>query len=100
MRPDDLVECNVTQAPGKPAWTAIRQLLSLNFFMADMQAGIGPFLSQRAQEHGLIIRNLGDSIGVCPPLVITEGEVDELVKRLNQAFADTLAHVRGSKAAA
>jgi hypothetical protein len=28
----------------KPAASAILPLLSLNFFMADMQAGIGPFL--------------------------------------------------------
>jgi MFS family permease len=42
----------VTQAPGKPAWTAIRPLLSLNFFMADMQAGIGPFLGVYLLAHG------------------------------------------------
>jgi 4-aminobutyrate--pyruvate transaminase len=66
----------------------------------DPKAGIGAYLAQRAQEHGLIIRAMGDNIGVCPPLIINEGEIDELVKRLHQAFDDTLAYVKDKKAAA
>ncbi len=66
----------------------------------DPKAGIGAYLAQRAQEHGLIVRAMGDNIGICPPLIITEGEIDELTKRLNKAFDDTLAYVKGSKAAA
>ena len=31
---------------------AIWPLLALNFFMADMQAGIGPFLGVFLQAHG------------------------------------------------
>jgi MFS family permease len=46
------VECNVTQAAEKPASKAIRPLLALNFFMADMQAGIGPFLGVFLVAHG------------------------------------------------
>jgi len=42
----------VTQAPSKPDAKAIWPLLSLNFFMADMQAGIGPFLGVFLQAHG------------------------------------------------
>jgi 4-aminobutyrate--pyruvate transaminase len=66
----------------------------------DPKAGIGAYLAQRAQEHGLIIRAMGDNIGVCPPLIITEGEIDELAKRLTQSLADTLAFVKDKKAAA
>jgi MFS family permease len=42
----------VTQASNKPASTSLRPLLSLNFFMADMQAGIGPFLGVFLLAHG------------------------------------------------
>jgi hypothetical protein len=42
----------VTQASNKPAPRGIRPLLSLNFFMADMQAGIGPFLGVFLLAHG------------------------------------------------
>jgi MFS family permease len=42
----------VTQAPNKPAPTRLWPLLSLNFFMADMQAGIGPFLGVFLLAHG------------------------------------------------
>jgi MFS family permease len=37
------------EAPGK---RAVRPLLALNFFMADMQAGIGPFLGVFLLAHG------------------------------------------------
>ena len=51
-------ECNVRQASNEPASKGIWPLLSLNLFMADMQAGIGPFLGvfllARGWESGLI----------------------------------------------
>ena len=42
----------MTQASDKPVANAIWPLLSLNFFMADMQAGIGPFLGVFLLAHG------------------------------------------------
>jgi len=42
----------VTKALNKPEAKAIWPLLSLNFFMADMQAGIGPFLGVFLLAHG------------------------------------------------
>ena len=42
----------MTQASNKPASKGLRPLLSLNFFMADMQAGIGPFLGVFLLAHG------------------------------------------------
>lgn len=42
----------MTQASNKSALKGIRPLLSLNFFMADMQAGIGPFLGVFLLAHG------------------------------------------------
>jgi MFS family permease len=42
----------VTQPSNEPASKRIWPLLSLNFFMADMQAGIGPFLGVFLLAHG------------------------------------------------
>jgi MFS family permease len=42
----------VTHASNKPASKGPWPLLSLNFFMADMQAGIGPFLGVFLLAHG------------------------------------------------
>ncbi|WP_438276738.1 hypothetical protein [Nitrobacter sp.] len=38
--------------PARSGQTALRPLLALNFFMADMQAGIGPFLGVFLLGHG------------------------------------------------
>ena len=58
-------------------------------------SGVGAFYSNRAQEHGLISRAmLNDTIGICPPLIITEAEVDELFDRMERALDDTDAWVK------
>ena len=56
--------------------------------------GVGSFLARRTHHHGLILRALGDSIAFCPPLVITEAEVDLMLQRFGLALEDTLAMVR------
>src|SRR3546814_9690185 len=38
----------------------------------DGKAGAGMLTYKAAAEHGLIVRNIGDSIDFTPPLVITE----------------------------
>jgi|TARA_R100000900_G_scaffold146524_2_gene137202 adenosylmethionine-8-amino-7-oxononanoate aminotransferase len=55
---------------------------------------VGGYCARRAQEHGLIVRAMGgNSIALCPPLVITREQVDELVDSLGRALDDTLAYV-------
>ncbi len=56
--------------------------------------GIGPFCNQRAEEHGLIVRAIGDTISFCPPLIITEDEIEEMIARFRQALDDTWERVR------
>ena len=55
--------------------------------------GAGAYLSARATDHGLIIRAMGDSIGLCPPLIISEAEINELFDRLTTALNETEAWV-------
>jgi len=56
-------------------------------------AEIVQFLQSRAQEHGLLIRALGStSVGICPPLIITERQIDEIIGSLGTALDETRQH--------
>ena len=55
----------------------------------DPALKVGPYLLARAQEHGLIIRALGDRIGFSPPLVITGDEIKEMFGRFALALRET-----------
>ena len=50
---------------------------------------VGAKAAAFAQDHGLLIRAMGDAIGICPPLIITEEEIAELFTRLERALDDT-----------
>ena len=53
-------------------------------------ASVGASVAARCLEHGLIVRSLpGDVITLCPPLVISEAEVDMLLNRLRMALDDS-----------
>jgi 4-aminobutyrate--pyruvate transaminase len=49
----------------------------------------GNVFAARAQENGLICRNLGDAVALCPPLIISEGEIDEAMRRFGLALDAT-----------
>ncbi len=52
-------------------------------------AGVGAYCTARSEAHGLISRSLGDSMALCPPLIISESEIDEMFDRLEKAIDDT-----------
>ena len=62
---------------------------------ARFNAGVnaGEHCMNRALEHGLIVRNIGDVIAVCPPLIINDEQVDELFTKLARALDETLDYV-------
>ena len=51
---------------------------------------IGGYCADRAESHGLIVRAIGDTIAFCPPLIIKESEIKELITRFGAALDDTL----------
>jgi 4-aminobutyrate---pyruvate transaminase len=57
----------------------------------DPKAGVGAIFAARAQEHGLIIRSMVDSVALCPPLIITAEEIGEMLRRFGKALDDTAA---------
>jgi 4-aminobutyrate--pyruvate transaminase len=59
----------------------------------DPPGKAGLYLSERAHEHGLIVRAMQDSVAFCPPLIITEAQVDEMVARFARALNVTQAWI-------
>jgi 4-aminobutyrate---pyruvate transaminase len=57
----------------------------------DPKAGVGPQAVHFAEQEGLIVRSLaGDVVSICPPLIITPAQIDELFDRLGRALDRTL----------
>ena len=55
----------------------------------DGKKGVGAQAAKFAENHGVIVRAIGDTIAFCPPMIITEAEIDELFDRFELALADT-----------
>ncbi|MDH1336652.1 aminotransferase [Comamonas thiooxydans] len=53
-------------------------------FPADRKAGAS--VAQYALHEGLIVRPLGDTVALCPPLIIEETELDDLFERFGRAI--------------
>ena len=64
-------------------------------FAADLK--VGARVERASRARGLIVRNLGDCIAICPPYIMTEGEVDTLVGTLARTLDDVYADI-GSRA--
>ena len=57
----------------------------------DVSVKAAAQVAERALDEGLIVRPLPlDSIGICPPLIITETEIDLLFDRLERALEGAL----------
>ena len=60
----------------------------------DVSQGVGAYCATAAMKRGLIVRNLGDSIAFCPPIVITDAHVGEMFEKFAGALDDTRAWLR------
>ena len=54
----------------------------------DPVGRVGAQVFAKAHEHGLIIRAIGDVIGFCPPLIINEDQVRDMVVRFRNTLDD------------
>lgn len=59
----------------------------------DPKAGVGMQLTRFLEDRGAILRAIGDTIAICPPMIISEAELGELLDRLKGALDDTEAWV-------
>lgn len=61
-------------------------------YPADRKAS--QIVASKAQEHGLVVRGLpGDAVGICPPLIITDAQIDELFDKLTLALDEAQAEL-------
>ncbi|WP_432473173.1 aminotransferase [Amphritea sp. HPY] len=52
---------------------------------------VGAFAMQACQNHGMITRAVAaNSLAFCPPLIVTEAQIDEMIEKLGKALDDTL----------
>jgi 4-aminobutyrate---pyruvate transaminase len=64
----------------------------------DAKAAVAAQTVHFAQEEGLIVRFLaGDVVSICPPLIITPAEIDELFDRLGRALDRSLQWARAAR---
>ncbi len=56
--------------------------------------GVGILASKFAQAHGVITRGMGDTLGFCPPLIISEREIDAMFDAVAKALDETHAGLR------
>jgi 4-aminobutyrate---pyruvate transaminase len=56
--------------------------------------GVAPKTVFFGQQEGVIVRAIGDTIAVCPPLIITAAEVNEMFDRITRALDKTEDWVR------
>jgi 4-aminobutyrate--pyruvate transaminase len=59
-------------------------------------AGVAQYAGNRALSHGVMTRALGDTVNMCPPLIIEPPQIDQLFDGIAAALDDTLAWVRQS----
>jgi adenosylmethionine-8-amino-7-oxononanoate aminotransferase len=59
---------------------------------------IGAYCQQRCQENGLIVRAVaGSAIAFCPPLIISEQQINELIEKFSKALDETFDYVAKDK---
>lgn len=63
----------------------------------DPSKAVGLQLSKFLEQRGAILRAIGDTIAICPPMIISASELDELFNRLEGALDDTEAWVEQNK---
>jgi 4-aminobutyrate--pyruvate transaminase len=64
------------------------------------ESGVLAHLGQAVLANGLVSRALRDAMALCPPLIITEPQVDELFDKLERSLEQTLGFARSKAAAA
>jgi 4-aminobutyrate--pyruvate transaminase len=61
---------------------------------------VGARFDAEALRNGLIIRPMGDTIAICPPLIIDEAGVDEIIELFGRTLATTEQAVASNPVAA
>lgn len=63
----------------------------------DPAAGVGMICRAHCFDHGVIMRAVGHRMIIAPPLVMTTGEIDEMVGLIREALDLTLAELKARR---
>ena len=55
----------------------------------EVPGKVGAYVFARAHHHGLIVRNILDTLAFCPPLIITEEQIETMVQAFERTLNDT-----------
>ena len=58
--------------------------------------GVGRYCAERCLAHGLIVRQINDTIALCPPLVVSSDDVNEIFDILERSVKETLDWARAN----
>ncbi|KAL8143452.1 hypothetical protein V2J09_016484 [Rumex salicifolius] len=68
-----------------------------SIFNVSVIQRVGAYFGAQCQKHGMLVRVSGDNIMICPPLIISEGELDQLITTFGKALKDTEEYVKELK---
>ena len=60
---------------------------------------LGAIANKNSLQAGYFTRNMADALAFCPPLIISESEIDDLIGRVGKALDATLAELPGGTVA-
>jgi 4-aminobutyrate--pyruvate transaminase len=66
----------------------------------DPSRGVAIYAGRCAQAHGVITRALGDTVNLCPPLIITAAQIEDLMRRIGLALDETWTWLQEGREAA
>lgn len=52
---------------------------------------VGAKCMAACQQHGLIVRAIGDAVAVCPPYIVSQADIDDIFDRYERGLDDTYA---------
>ena len=83
----------VGEVRGRGLLGAIELVANKETGQAFVGGAVGGYAQKMAQDEGLLIRAVaGSSLGFCPPLIISEAQIDEMIGKVAVALDKTLDH--------
>jgi len=77
----------VGEVRGKGLIAAVELVANKSSGQAFTDAAVGNYAMQACQQLGMIVRTIaGSSVALCPPLIITKAQIDEIIFTLEKAI--------------
>ena len=88
----------VGEVRGKGLIGAVEMVANKETGQAFSDGRVGAFAQRACQDAGLLLRVVsGSSVAFCPPLIIEEKQIDEMIEKFDQALTATLEYAKKEK---